>query len=462
MVAVGIHGHWLAGICFIGESEGKKKYKDSGYVFPVGVAIVLSGQYEDDVDNSDEIVYTGQGGHDLLGNKRQIKDQVMKRGNLALKNNMIQSLPIRVIRGNDCPNSITKRLYTYDGLYKVDEYWAERGVSGFTVFKYRLKRLPGQPELVTNQVQFVRGKGSQAQSEIHGLICKDISYGRETLPVPATNIVDDSPETPEGFTYINSIEVASNVKIPPSARGCNCKDECTDPRTCACAKRNPSDFPYVAQDGGRLVEAMDVVFECGPNCGCGPKCVNRTSQKGLKYRLEVYRTPDKGWAVRSWDYIPSGAPVCEYIGVVRRTDEVDSDAGNPYIFEIDCLQTINEIGGRERRWRDVSLPSSSGIKRGGKTSENVPEYCIDAGSRGNVARFINHSCEPNLFVQCVLSSHHDIRLARVVLFAADNIVPLQELTYDYGFELDSVVGPDGKIKKLPCHCGAPGCRKWLH
>lgn len=46
---------------------------------------MLSGQYEDDVDNSDEIVYTGQGGNDLLGNKRQIKDQVMHLGNLALK-----------------------------------------------------------------------------------------------------------------------------------------------------------------------------------------------------------------------------------------------------------------------------------------------------------------------------------------------------------------------------------------
>lgn len=46
---------------------------------------MLSGQYEDDVDNSEEIVYTGQGGNDLLGNKRQIKDQVMSRGNLALK-----------------------------------------------------------------------------------------------------------------------------------------------------------------------------------------------------------------------------------------------------------------------------------------------------------------------------------------------------------------------------------------
>lgn len=57
----------------------------SGYKLPLAVAIVMSGQYEDDLDNSDEVVYTGQGGNDLLGNKRQISDQAMVRGNLGLK-----------------------------------------------------------------------------------------------------------------------------------------------------------------------------------------------------------------------------------------------------------------------------------------------------------------------------------------------------------------------------------------
>lgn len=57
--------------------------------------------------------------------------------------------------------------------------------------------------------------------------------------------------------------------------------------------------------------------------------------------------------------------------------------------------------------------------------ESAPEFCLDAGVSGNVARFINHSCQPNLFVQCVLSTHHDIKLARVMLFAADNIPPLK-------------------------------------
>lgn len=45
----------------------------------------MSGQYEDDLDNCEDVVYTGQGGHNLHGNRRQFKDQVMEKGNLGLK-----------------------------------------------------------------------------------------------------------------------------------------------------------------------------------------------------------------------------------------------------------------------------------------------------------------------------------------------------------------------------------------
>ena len=57
----------------------------SKYTFPLAVAIVLSGQYEDDLDNSEDVIYTGQGGNNLLGDKKQMQDQKMERGNLALK-----------------------------------------------------------------------------------------------------------------------------------------------------------------------------------------------------------------------------------------------------------------------------------------------------------------------------------------------------------------------------------------
>lgn len=459
MVAVGFHSHWLNGIDYMGQSYRKGVYHN--YTFPLAVAIVISGMYEDDLDNAEDVIYTGQGGHDLTGNKRQIRDQKLERGNLALKNCVEQCVPVRVVRGHECASSYCGRVYTYDGLYKVVQYWAEKGLSGFTVFKYRLRRLEGQPILTTNQVQFSYGRVPQSVAEIRGLVCEDISGGQEDVPIPATNLVDDPPVAPSGYTYCKSLQIAKNVKLPANVSGCNCQGTCVDPRTCACAKLNGSDFPYVQINGGRLIEARAVVFECGPSCGCGPGCVNRTSQRGIKHRLEVFRTPKKGWAVRSWDFIPSGAPVCEYIGALVRTEDTDHVCENNYIFDIDCLQTMRGLGGRERRLGDVSVSTINSFDGDDQKSESVPEFCIDAGSTGNIARFINHSCEPNLFVQCVLSLHHDVKLARVMLFAADNIPPMQELTYDYGYALDSVSGPSGKIKQMPCYCGAADCRKRL-
>ncbi|KAF7130165.1 hypothetical protein RHSIM_Rhsim10G0001200 [Rhododendron simsii] len=526
MVVVGFHSHWLNGIDYIGQNGSKEfdihlklspyhiiksdssflvVFQDySGYKLPLAIAIVLSGQYEDDLDNCEDIVYTGQGGNNLLGNRRQVKDQVMERGNLALKNCIQQNTPVRVVRGHKSADSYVGKVYTYDGLYKVVKYWAEKGVSGFTVFKFQLKRVVGQPVLTTNQVLNARGQIPKSIAEIRGLVCEDISGGQENIPIPATNLVDDPPVAPSGklltlifyanctllsssnptqlafaslsskppkalelldvlalcFTYCKSLQVAGSVKIPQNATGCDCKDRCTNPKSCSCARLNGSDFPYVHRDGGRLVAPMGVVFECGPNCGCGPDCVNRTSQKGMRYRLEVFRTPKKGWGVRSWDHIPSGAPICEYIGKLMKTDDVDTAYENDYIFDIDCLQTMKGLDGRERRLRDVCIPTCLD-KSDDHRSDDGPEFCIDAGSTGNIARFINHSCQPNLFVQCVLSSHHDIKLARVVLFAADNIPPLKELNYDYGYALDSVMGPDGKARQLLCYCGAADCRKRL-
>ncbi|XP_042436530.1 histone-lysine N-methyltransferase, H3 lysine-9 specific SUVH4-like isoform X4 [Zingiber officinale] len=426
MVVLGVHSHWLSGIDYMGMSYAKQvsleKYK--GVPFPLAVCIVLSGMYEDDTDNADEILYTGQGGHDLLGNKQQIKDQKLGRGNLALKNNFESGLSVRVVRGHESRNSYCGKVYTYDGLYKVF---------------------------------FARAHAPRSISNLRGLVCEDLSGGQENIPIPVTNVIDDPPVGPIDFVYQKSMQFANNLKLPTNCLGCQCKGGCSNPRACACAQLNGNDFPYVQRDGGRLIEAKSVVFECGPNCGCNVSCVNRISQQGIKYHLEVFRTPSKGWGVRSWDTIPSGAPICEYTGILTKTDDMDNIADNSYIFEIDCLQTMKGLDGRETRPGDVS----SLINLDDKRSE-VVEYCIDAGSVGNVARFINHSCQPNLFVQCILSSHHDMKMAKVMLFAADTIPPLEELTYDYGYALDSVVGADGKVVKMPCHCGAVDCRKWLY
>jgi putative restriction endonuclease len=103
-------------------------------------SIVVSGGYEDDQDFGDEIIYTGHGGRDQSG--RQITHQTFIRGNKALVMNSLDGLPVRVIRGAHKGNDFAPASgYRYDGLYMVDNYWSEKGKSGFNMCRYKLVKL---------------------------------------------------------------------------------------------------------------------------------------------------------------------------------------------------------------------------------------------------------------------------------------------------------------------------------
>ena len=68
-------------------------------------------------------------------------------------------------------------------------------------------------------------------------------------------------------------------------------------------------------------------------------------------------------------------------------------------------------------------------------------WARDAAVGGNVARYINHSCNPNCYVEIV--GHH------IWILASRQIRKGEELVYDYN--TDGVAG-------IPCRC-SPGCRK---
>jgi putative restriction endonuclease len=67
--------------------------KDGAY------SIVLSGGYEDDIDDLDYILYTGQVGQDVPGGK-QVADQEFTKGNRGLQLSCQYGLPVRVSRGH--------------------------------------------------------------------------------------------------------------------------------------------------------------------------------------------------------------------------------------------------------------------------------------------------------------------------------------------------------------------------
>ena len=121
----GIHGPTMAGIW------GREKEGAS--------SIVLSGGYEDDIDELDYILYTGHGGQDPNTN-RQIKNQEFTRGNKALVISHLYNLPIRVTRGHQVPFG-PEEGYRYDGLYSVIKYERVLGRSGYFVCRFHLKIL---------------------------------------------------------------------------------------------------------------------------------------------------------------------------------------------------------------------------------------------------------------------------------------------------------------------------------
>lgn len=76
-------------------------------------------------------------------------------------------------------------------------------------------------------------------------------------------------------------------------------------------------------------------------------------------------------------------------------------------------------------------------------------HVIDGKYEGNSAKWINHSCEPNLEAEQVGN--------RVFLHALRDIAPGEELFFDYGLVIDARL--TAKLKKeYACWCGAKTCR----
>ncbi|KAK4256206.1 hypothetical protein QN277_009102 [Acacia crassicarpa] len=386
----------------------------------LATSIVASGGYNDELDKSGLLIYSGHGGN-VMSRKKAPEDQKLERGNLALKNSIKKKNPVRVIRGAFFGGG-SRRTFVYDGLYEVESCWQERGPHGKMIFKFQLRRIPNQPELPWIELQ-----NSNMFTLRKGLCVADISNGKEALPILAVNTIDN--EKPPIFEYITRMIYPSWLQPTPS-KGCNCTDRCSDPTTCSCAGENGG-IPF--NHTGCIVEVKPLVYECGPSCKCPPDCYNRVSQNGIKFPLEIYKTDKRGWGVRSLRSIPSGRFVCEYIGELLEDKEAEERSGHDeYLFD---------IGGNLIK---DALDSGGG-------------FTIDAARFGNLGRFFNHSCAPNMYAQNVLYDHGDHRIPHIMLFAAENIPPLKELTYDYNYSKDEIFDSDANIKKKNCYCGSVGC-----
>lgn len=135
--------------------------------------------------------------------------------------------------------------------------------------------------------------------------------------------------------------------------------------------------------------------------------------------IEVRESEIHGTGVFARIKVPKGKKVIEYVGekITKKESERRSIAlieknqgsetdGAVYIFEVNKRHDIDG---------------------------NIPE---------NTARFINHSCEPNC--------EPDVIKNRVWLISTRKIKEGEELSYNYGFDLDG-------YEDHECKCGAKKC-----
>ena len=243
--------------------------------------------------------------------------------------------------------------------------------------------------------------------------------------------------------YVTSYHYASGVTAPPVPTLPSNFAE--DPHGYI-MQLNHGRLPYVESRNGKLLqlrEALPVLYECGPWTGCslGKNCPQAVTQRGIRYRLEIFKTNDgRGWGVRSLDMIPQYAFICDYYGDVysaKDFDEIVQKGGHDGAYSMD-MAIRPDID-----WEGNETNESN-------TADNA-EYVVCGLHRRNVAAFMNHSCAPNCFVQPVLCDHHDARMPKISIFASEDIAPFTQLTWDYGEDYAMLKFDDG------CKCGAEQC-----
>lgn len=80
-------------------------------------------------------------------------------------------------------------------------------------------------------------------------------------------------------------------------------------------------------------------------------------------------------------------------------------------------------------------------------------FVCDATKVGNVARFINASCDPNCYTKIINVDGQK----RIVIYAKKDIPAGEELCYDYKFALEYDAS-----ERIPCRCGASNCRGFMN
>ena len=181
-------------------------------------------------------------------------------------------------------------------------------------------------------------------------------------------------------------------------------------------------------------------------CPAGDDCQNQRFQKRQNAEVKPFQTEWKGWGLKASGEggitlgSPSRPPLPRHALAFSLTPK-GSCAG----FVLEYVGEVLDVQTWESRLKEYK-------------AENRPLHChvlndhmvIDAGVKGNMARLINHSCEPNCTTIRWVVKGED----RIGIFALRDIAQGEEITIDYSWS-------PSEVGDQPCYCGAPSCTGYI-
>ncbi|XP_042870780.1 histone-lysine N-methyltransferase SETD2-like isoform X2 [Penaeus japonicus] len=165
-----------------------------------------------------------------------------------------------------------------------------------------------------------------------------------------------------------------------------------------------------------------LMIECGSRCPLREYCTNKRFQNLVYGDVEVFNAEEKGCGIRARSPLKAGTFIMEYVGEVLDTKEF------------------------KRRRKDYSRGQNPHFY----FMALKPDLFIDATRKGNISRFINHSCDPNAETQ-KWTVNGELRIG---FFTNKDIEAGEEINFDYRLE---------RYGREPqkCYCGTSVCRGWL-
>ncbi|XP_050916300.1 histone-lysine N-methyltransferase, H3 lysine-9 specific SUVH5-like [Lathyrus oleraceus] len=357
----------------------------------IATSFVSCRLYNDELDDAEVVISTEEEGN-VINSHNQLKENLALMNNYYAKNSGRVIINLNSKNGNANVNGDEK--YCYYGLYKVGRVHPEIGKSGY---KFLLVKSPDHKKISCNELRQYK---QIVKREKCLKFVKNISEGKEYFPIFRVDCMDF--ESVLNFQYITRMvnhERYKSKRFNPLKGnvGCECVGKFLDSDKYSCAVKNGRKFPF-NMNGTIEATKKNTFYECGFYCKCYSKCCNRVSQNKIKFPLEIFKTKEKGWGVRSEKKIPSGSFICEYLCEI-----IEDKQAVKMIDNKECLFNI------------------------GNTNHKDGVFTIDAG-----------------------------KIPHIMLFTTEDILQKTELAYNYNYKLNQVVD-NGVVKKKYCYCGAYDC-----